>query len=319
MTAPWPEEPFATEIEAVHRACDRLAAFAVDGSPDLVDGLTAGLKELLEATGRAEAVGCPSDTLRDLTARARTFCRASRTLAHAQDWPRGYAGDFEMVERLVEAVPAGEPGSLAHALDALVLQLPIVEQHRNKVRWQANLVKGLRDAATGPLRVLSIACGGSRDLASLEPRGLADLAIVLADFDGDALALSEGRLRPHASNVVTVRGNVLRELVRLQALGPYDAVVIGGLLDYIPERAARLLVTRAARMVRGGGVLGLTNIAAGNPFRHMLELLTNWTLLEREASEISALFAGLAGTLTLERDATGLTWLARYDAPAEAV
>lgn len=314
MTTPCFEEPFGTEIDAVQDACDRLAALARDGSPGVAGDLSRGLMELLAATSRAEALGCPSGTLRDLTAGARTFCRASQTLAHAQDWPRGYAGDFEMVERLVEAVPAGEPGSLARALDALVLDLPIVQQHRNKVRWQAELVRRTCERAAGPVKVLSMACGGSRDLMLLEPGHLAQLDLVLADFDGDALALSERRLRERARTVVAVRGNVLRELGRLAALGPYDAVVIGGLLDYIPQRAARLLVARALRMVRPNGTLGLTNIAAGNPFRHMLELLTNWTLLERDADEVGALFAGQGGTLAMERDATGLTWLARYHA-----
>lgn len=322
MTTAILEEPFATEIEAVHRACDRLfdvivpsPAGLAGGNAGLTERLTQRLAELLEMTQRAEEAGAPPATLRAATERARAFCRASQTLAHAQDWPRGYAGDFQMVERLVDAVPAGEPGGLEHALDAVVLQLPIVEQHRAKVRWQANLVRQASDAAKRPLRVLSMACGGSRDLVSLEPQCLTQLTLVLADFDSDALALSERRLRERAASVVSVRGNVLRELVRLAALGPYDVVVIGGLLDYLPQRAARVLVTRALLMLRPGGVLGLTNIAAGNPYRHMLELLTNWTLLERDADEVRALFAEQHGTLTLERDATGLTWLARYDAP----
>jgi hypothetical protein len=265
------------------------------------------LRELLAATSQAEHDGLPLALLRELTNDARSFCRRSVLLAHAQDWPRGYPGDFELIERLLDASATGELGSLERALDQVTLNLPIVDQHRNKVRWQAELV---RARLPGELKVLSIACGGSRDLMLIDPGLLERVDLVLMDLDADALALSERRLRPRVRRLSSIHGNVLRRVNRLKAQGPFDVILVGGLLDYLPERFASRLLGQAIAMLAPGGILGATNIALGNPYRHVLELITNWSLIERDASTMSALFGAHAGSVTLTRDQTHLTWLA---------
>jgi hypothetical protein len=133
---------------------------------------------------------------------------------------------------------------------------------------------------------------------------------VLTDLDADALALSERRLRPRVRRLSSIHGNVLRRVNRLKAHGPFDVILIGGLLDYLPERFASRVLGHAIAMLAPGGILGATNLALGNPYRHMLELITNWTLIERDASTMSALFGEYGGAATLTRDQTNLTWLA---------
>jgi len=295
-------------IRIVTEAMARLMALAhaADANRIEVDAERA-LRELLAATARAEQDGLPLALLRELTEEVRTFCRRSVLLAHAQDWPRGYPGDFELIERLLDAEATGEIGSLERALDQVTLKLPIVDQHRNKVRWQAELV---RARLPGELKVLSIACGGSRDLMLIDPDLLECVDLVLSDLDADALALSERRLRPRVRRLSSIHGNVLRRVNRLKAQGPFDVILVGGLLDYLPDRFASRLLVHAIAMLAPGGILGATNIALGNPYRHMLELITNWPLIERDASSMSALFGAHAGSVTLTRDHTDLTWLA---------
>jgi extracellular factor (EF) 3-hydroxypalmitic acid methyl ester biosynthesis protein len=286
------------------------------------------LHGLLAGACGAAAEGTPLPELREATAAARRFCaRYSRTLAHTQAWPRGYPGDFQLIERLLDADPGGKAETLEQVLESCVLQLPIVWQHRAKVAWQAQLVRrrlGLADGDSDSdgngngngdgngngIRVLSIACGGSRDLLLLEPHELGRLSVVLSDLDPDALALSEARLGARVRRLTCIPGNALRSANRLRAAGPFDVILIGGLLDYLPERAAHTLLKQAAAMLAPGGRLGATNIATGHPWRLMLDLIADWTLIDRTHEQMSSLMSLPDVTSSITLDESRLTWLA---------
>src|SRR6185437_5627459 len=204
--------------------------------------------------------------------------------------------------------------TLERALETCVLQLPIVWQHRVKVAWQARLVRrGLN--GDGAVRVLSIGCGGARDLLLLEPHELRRLEVVLNDLDPDALALAEARLSVTVRSLTGIRGNALRSTARLRVAGPFDVILVGGLLDYLPEDAARTLLQHAGQMLKPGGLLGATNIAAANPWRQMLHLLTSWTLIERSHEEMTGLFRASKLKASIALDESGLTWLAAASNP----
>lgn len=301
-----------TPLEELCRATDRLAALPDRGPAGLL------YHQALEAThgllARAVAAAAAGATLVELraaTAEARRVCaRYSRTLAHTQTWPLGYPGDFQLIERLLDGHAGGEPGTLEHALETCVLQLPIVWQHRAKVAWQSRLVRQRLGGGSAVIRVLSIGCGGSRDLMLLEPHELSRLALVLNDLDATALELSANRLRGRGRELICIQGNALRSANRLAEAGPFDVVVVGGLLDYLPERAARTLLTRAVAMLNPDGLLATTNIAAGNPWRLMLDLVADWTLIERTKDDMARLLPVPDLTTSISLDDSGITWLA---------
>jgi extracellular factor (EF) 3-hydroxypalmitic acid methyl ester biosynthesis protein len=296
---------------ALQRSAARLTRLPARGpAGQLYHQTLAATHDLLACAAAAEQAGVPYAEMRAATAQARELCgRYSRTLAHTQRWPRGYPGDFELVERLLDGDPGGEAGTLSRALETCVLQLPIVWQHRVKVAWQAGLVRR-RLGGPGPIRVLSIGCGGARDLLRLEPHELGRLEIVLNDLDADALALAAARLAGGVRKLTCLRGNALRSTTKMRAEGPFDVIVVGGLLDYLPERAARTLLRQASGMLSPAGLLGVTNIAAPNPWRPMLQLLAGWTLIERSYDEMSRLLHDPKLKASIVLDDSRLTWLA---------
>ena len=89
-----------------------------------------------------------------------------------------------------------------------------------------------------------------------------------------------------------------------------DVILVGGLLDYLPERAARTLLRHAGQMLKPEGLLGATNIAAGNPWRLMLQLLADWALIERSHDEMSRLLHEPNLKSSIALDDSRLTWLA---------
>ena len=298
----------ARELQRAAEQFARLPQRGPDGR--LYHRTLATLHHLLACAEDAAEAGVSDADLRAATAVARAFHRRySRTLAHTQSWPRGYPGDFQLIERLLDGDPGGQAGTLERAMETCVLQLPIVWQHRAKVAWQAGLVRR-RLSGTGAIRLLSIGCGGARDLMLLEPHELGRLDVVLNDLDADALALSTARLARGVRSLTCIRGNALRSATKMRAEGPFDVILVGGLLDYLPERAACTLLGRAGEMLSSDGLLGATNIAAPNPWRLMLQLLADWPLIERSRDQMSRLLQQPALTTSIALDDSRLTWLA---------
>ena len=295
---------------ALQRAVERLTSLPLRGPEgQLYHQTVAALHGLLACAEAAAEAGVPEAEMLATTVAARELCgRYSRTLAHTQRWPRGYPGDFELIERLLDRDPGAEGGTLSRALETCVLQLPIVWQHRVKVAWQARLVRR-RLSGTGGIRVLSIGCGGARDLLLLEPHELGRLEVVLNDLDPDALTLAEARLAGSVRRLTCIRGNALRSTIKMRVEGPFDVILVGGLLDYLPERAARVLLRHAGEMLNPEGLLAVTNLAAAGPWRFMLRLLANWTLIERSHDEMSRLLQGHQLKASIALDDSRLTWL----------
>jgi len=304
---------------ALHRAAERFTGLPARGPEgELYHQTLAALHGLLACAAAAVEAGLSDAEMRAATAAARELCRrCSRTLAHTQRWPRGYPGDFELIERLLDGEPGGDAGALDRALETCVLQLPIVWQHRAKVAWQAGLVRR-RLGGSDAIRVLSIGCGGARDLLLLAPHELGRLEVVLNDLDADALTLSTARLAGGVRRLTCIRGNALRSTTKMRAEGPFDVILVGGLLDYLPERAARTLLRHAGQMLKPEGLLGATNIAAANPWRLMLQLLADWTLIERSHDEMSRLLQEPKLTASIALDDSRLTWLAVASNPSSA-
>ena len=151
--------------------------------------------------------------------------------------PRDYPGDFETVEYILDRRNRATEGTFGCGVEQVALDSPVAEQHRNKVRLQAQAILGgalLHRERPGGARVLVLAWGGAADVQMVEHE-LAALGthVVLVDQDADALALA--RLPRLAPKLTKVCRNVIRGLVAVRAHGPFDIVVAGGLFDYLAD------------------------------------------------------------------------------------
>lgn len=248
---------------------------------------------------------------------------ASALVHRAQQQPRGYAGDFEIIEYLLARHPDGEPGSWGRAFDDFLLHSDAAQQHHNKIAHQAALIAACLAGGQSrpPRRILLIASGAAADLRRVDPALLRPGdRIVLNDIDPDALTRALADLPADtAAHTSTVPGNALRRSAELAAdAGPFDLVLAGGLFDYLDERPAQVLIRAALkRLVRPGGTFYFSNIATGNPLAVAMKYGANWPLIEREEEDITAVVHAAAHaevkTLTVRRDATGLTLLAEIE------
>ena len=269
--------------------------------------------------GRVEMSGLPRDEIRLHLEHVRQIVAMSGWVRRIQTWPRGYAGDFETIEQVVTSENREVPGTLNYWIEQASLNQPIVQQHRNKIRVQAELLIDACARKTDAPRILVLACGSAPDVRRTQKILHSHRAeLVLNDGDLAALDFVKAAIQPFPLNIITVHGNVIRCIKQFQEHGPYDLIMAGGLFDYLPDKhAVFLLRVMRSHLLNQDGRFFFTNIVRPNPYRWFMEYFSDWFLIERTEEEIRRLAteAGVGlNQIQLTREETGLAWLATIDA-----
>ncbi len=284
----------------------------------------ATLHQICAEIASCEKSGVSRTNILHAISKARIIHSQSPFVRRLQEWPRGYPGDFETIEYLINSVNQASDDTITHFVEKYALGCMAAQQHRNKVAYQAEQIletifHSLQDDIGNPRtkpKILIIACGSSPDVRSILPiLEKHDFSLVLNDADSDALEFSAARLHSIADKCIFVKGNILKINSRIRELGPFNLIVAGGLCDYLVDRQVSFLVEKVAlKALDEDGTLFLTNIAKGNPFREWIEYFADWQLYERTEAQLSKILC--CGDLTEQsiqvfRDKTGLTLLAK--------
>jgi hypothetical protein len=302
------------ELNELDAACGRMRALAARPAVDsahVFHATVSAIHGICEALLVCEEAGVSPGELREILGPVREIHARSPFMRRLQEWPRSYAGDFETIEWLWRAENCAQ-GPFARALEQYALTSAIAQQHRNKVAFQASCMLEAQQRHW-PCRVLSLACGSSPDLRSIVQHVRPSTAFVLCDSDPGALEFSHTQLASIERQCALVQGRVPFALRSVRKHGPFNLIVAGGLFDYLPNNVVeRTMALACESLLADGGRLVFTNLAKGNPFRVWLEYIADWPLLERSEADLLALAegAGLGGSMTLTRDATGLAILA---------
>jgi extracellular factor (EF) 3-hydroxypalmitic acid methyl ester biosynthesis protein len=319
MTAIFPTHTAALQLEgAVLGFCSLEQYTSSFEQEELFHIALAHMHDICAALAACENAGLDRAAILEMVEPARAIAARSPFVRRLQTWPRGYPGDFETVEYIMSGRNRAVAGTIEHACESYSLQLPIAQQHRNKVQHQARRLLRTMVEQPGRSRILTLASGSVPDFASIAPL-LPSLAgeVWLNDADHDALDVAGGVLESIGSRCHLVQGNALKVARRLQ--GPFDLVLAGGLFDYLPDRAATYLIqTIYHRLLRTGGTFFFTNIARGNPYRCLIEYIGDWQLIERSDEEVLRLCADAdvpAGAVSMRYDETGLALLIEVERP----
>jgi SAM-dependent methyltransferase len=269
------------------------------------------IQRMLTAIRKCEAAGMQPQEIRDQLMPARLLHHRSPFVARAQDWPRGYQGDFETIEYLCDGLNhVNVEDAVGYCIEEYTLNSRISQQHRNKVQLQADVILKCCQSKKAS-RVLSIGCGGARDLRMIGSLlENSDAEFVLCDSDADALEFARSQLGLLADRSTFVHGKVPRVVNRLRSFGRFDLIVAGGLFDYLPDRWIELMLSELWQyLLNDGGQLFFTNIAFNNPYRVWMEYLADWSLIERSEEDVERLCrnAGIDdGAISITRDETNL-------------
>jgi len=290
-----------------------LEKLITDGGHQLYHKVVAGMHELCFAILEAEKNGASRENIENIIKPVRDIHSRSVFINRLQEWPRNYPGDFETVEYMCDLENKSLYGTVEYYIEEYALNSAIAQQHRNKLHYQAGIILDTLLNGRHDKKVLSLGCGGCRDMLSIE-KYIRDMhnEIFINDIDNEALELSKKRLAL-LKGLHPLAGNIIQALRKVEALGPFDLIVTGGLFDHMSDKHLSFFLKQSLnKLLKTGSTLFFANAAEGNPFRVWMEYLANWKLNYRSEDRITELLltAGYShNTITMKKDETGLTFL----------
>ncbi len=201
---------------------------------------------------------------------------------HCLSKPYGYAGDFEIIDRLYTQWES--PDARLAAWDRFLHRQPATKAVRNRKAY----FKGLLDAlqARGGGRVLKVALGPGRSMHEwLEANPDANIHFDCVDIDDKAIAYTQRLNARHADKITYHHRNVLH----FKPHGTYDLVWSAGLFDYFSDRAFKTVCRKLWPAVAENGQLVVGNFDTGNPTRAYMEVMCDWNLHHRSAAQLRRL------------------------------
>lgn len=236
------------------------------------------------------------------------FCR-SRYLDQALKKPRGYAGDFQMLEMLYKGDLA--KGGIERALDKYTLDLPCVRAVVNRKdfakRWLAE-----RLAKDPNARVVDLASGSCRiERELIESHQSQNARFVAIDHDPEALAFCKRLLGSNAERFEFVHENALqiaRGRGNLSAVQGAKYCFCLGLYDYLPPHLAVKLLAQMRESLANGAEILVGNLDVNNPNQTFMDWSVDWPLVYRSSHDFFEIFleAGFAREdVEINREAEG--------------
>lgn len=268
--------------------------------------------QALSHIGQLEKLGLDKLTIKGLVSPIYQQIGESPFFKRMQTWPRGYPGDFEMIEYILAGKNQCKPHTKEFHLENHGVSAAIAQQHCNKVVAQASKILEVAHRIENP-RILSIACGSSPDIHSVAPYLKDNMEFVLLDGDKDALACSQMKLSSYNFSCQFIHGNILKKIVELRNHGHFDLVLIGGLFDYLKDSTIiKILNSLRENNLKKEGLIFFTNISEYNPARLWIEYLGDWELIHRSDAQLFDLALGagfLKSECRIQKESTSLTYL----------
>ena len=87
--------------------------------------------------------GWNADNIRTLIPNVWRIHRGSRFIKHMQDWPKGYPGDYQIVNMIVDRNDETQEFNLSSVLGSLAINSVIAQQHREKINEQSEMIKNV--------------------------------------------------------------------------------------------------------------------------------------------------------------------------------
>ncbi len=288
-----------------------------DGGHQLYHEVVACMHELCYSILVAEKNGRSRTEIEEVIKPARDIHSRSVFIKRLQEWPRKYPGDFETVEYLCDLENKSVYGTVEYYIEEYALNAAIAQQHRNKLHHQSGLVLDMLLSGGSGKKILSVGCGGCRDILSIEKFiNTIQCEIVINDIDNDALELSRKRLS-NLKGLHVVPGNIIQALRAVEKLGPFDLIVTGGLFDHMTDKHVSFFLKHTLnKLLNKGGILFFANAVEGNPFKVWMEYLADWKLNYRSEEDIIGLLKAAGyddSAININKDETGLTFLVKVN------
>jgi SAM-dependent methyltransferase len=217
--------------------------------------------------------------------------------------PRGYAGDYEIIDRIYLHHLSPDPRLVRW--DEYYHRQPAPCAVRNRKDY-FHAILDRHHARLDRLRVLKIASGPGRGMFewfTCHPQ--AEVTFDCVEIDAEAIAHASALNAPFLDRITFHHGNALRYRPRQS----YDLIWAAGIFDYFADPVFVSLLSRLKPALARGGEIAIGNFSDANPSRPYMELLGDWHLHHRSAGQLEelALQAGFtAEQITIGEEPLGV-------------
>jgi extracellular factor (EF) 3-hydroxypalmitic acid methyl ester biosynthesis protein len=221
----------------------------------------------------------PQDVVRDACRFIGAF--ANETMqAHVVNKPYGYAGDFEMIDRIYQYSLCENPDF--RRWDEYFQSREACQAVRNRKVYFKKLLN--MTTRHGSLRVLNVGSGPARDILEFLSFNNGNTVFDCVDMDSSAISYAKSicadicdRVTFHNTNIFHFRSDY-----------SYKVIWSAGLFDYLDDRSFVILLRRLLKMLEPGGQLVIGNFSTANPSRDYMEF-GDWILKHRSRDELLSL------------------------------
>jgi extracellular factor (EF) 3-hydroxypalmitic acid methyl ester biosynthesis protein len=212
--------------------------------------------------------------------------------------PLGYAGDYEMVNMMLQESPSTGKNAYAQIFHELQTNVAACVAHRNRIDYLEAMLNGEALRIQEEMRIcniLNVGCGPAVEVQRFirNHESSEECVFTLMDFNEETLEYTTGCIDKAIADsgrqpVINFVRRSIDELLKdvhdqTEKIVPtYDVVYCAGLFDYFPDNICRNLVSLYYRWVKPGGRLVVTNVTPANPDRYTMEHLLDWYLIYRD-------------------------------------
>lgn len=230
--------------------------------------------------------------------------------------PLGYAGDFEMMNLIYRSENIGN-SLFARCLQYYSVREPAAQAVRNRADYLTLKISNiLRERSDEELRILSVACGPSREwvklISEVKEFNSRSLHVDLLDQDKGALKYAQRSIKevgfehPHHFSFHFIHKAMKNVIARGVEGGDYDIIYCAGLFDYLSDPVAQLAAVKLFKSLRSGGSLIIGNFNLANPNEVIMDLALDWHLIYRSSNDLQSLFENIGGKLSIESENLGI-------------
>lgn len=230
--------------------------------------------------------------------------------------PRGYAGDYEMMNHLYRNELLGKT-LYDQCVHKYFIDEPAGLAVKNRGHFlcdQIHQTISTHDKHS-PIKIISIASGPANELQLFiqnSPPENIDMELTCLDQDEDSLKYAQKKLytfKKKLSSKIQLRfintaiKNIIARGLRNK---DYDLIYSAGLFDYFSNPVAVKSAEKLLEAVKPGGRLIIGNFSKNNPSIPFMELVLDWHLIYRSEEDLLKLFEGLGSEVTIEKEPLGV-------------
>lgn len=226
--------------------------------------------------------------------------------------PRGYAGDYEMMNHVYKREIRGRT-LFAKCLQRYFVDEPAGRAVRNReiyLRQKINMVVA-DNQKQNKIKILSVASGPAMEIQNFIKTFNGDLSNVefhLLDQDIDALKHAQRRILSISHEArkevnLVLHHKTIKSVIAegLPEVG-FSLIYSAGLFDYFTDPVAVFAAKKIYDGLTSKGSLIIGNFSLENPNKFAMGLIMDWKLIYRSRSQMAELFKSICSTVSVEEE-----------------